>query len=388
MNRRKTSVWITCLSILGICLGLTGCGEGTELKYVSMVSTVGAEQLNNHQVRLYLIPLSIEETEAQQQGGSSRESRLHTLIVRDGMTAFDIERNMIRETKHRLLFTHAKAVVISQSMAKHDLDWFLDIWYRDQQPRSRAYVFVTDDPVKDILANATWLEPEVSFPLSFGMENIRFVSNYATVDLIQCLKALHEPPYCSLLPMLHLHAKKKPMTVEYEGTALIQKNHMVDELNTTETQGLIWLLGQEKGGSLEIGESHQRSVVEITREKVEKHFQFSNGQLHVEYTLRLRGTLAQDGEEGDSWNPQHLHQLEEKANQTVQQICQQTLQKLQQKDQTDALGVGLMVYRKQPGVWRQYASHWNEVFQKADIHVHPVVTIMHPGLIRWLKLPY
>lgn len=379
MHRKRWTMVFLCL----VCFIMTGCAEGQELKYVSFISSTGVDKIGPRHFRLWLVPLSIGETG--QQENNAAKNRLNSLIIRDGETAFDIERNMIRETKHRVVFTHARAVVVSERMAKEDLGWFVDTWFRDQQPHSRAYLFVTPSSVKDVLIYATWLEPEVSFPLSFGMENIRFVSNYATLDLIDCLKHLHEPPYNAILPMIQTNMSKSPPTVEYRGTAVIRHGKMVGSLNTPETQGLVWLLGLEKGGSLQFqanGKNTAPSVLELNAEHKRLQVHWVGQHLQVQYFLHLQGTIAQDGTSDDSWSTAHRSSLERKAEDAVQRICQQTITALQKTDSCDALRVGLYVYRHDSSQWHQHASLWDSVFSNAEIRVHVQVTIQHPGLVR------
>ena len=247
-----------------LTLLLSGCWSNLELRDAAIVSGVGVEKVSSQRYRM------IVEMIGAPTGEENTKTMSHTMLSRVGRTMLDIAREMVRDMKRRILFTHAKSIVLSHTMAREDLYWIFDIWVRDQQPQLSAYLFVTDDPVQDVLRASTAYGSNAEFPLSAGMQNIHFISNYTTHTMREFLRDMYGPVNNGYLPMLHIrHDLSKIPLVEYAGTAVIHHNHMVGQLTTRETQGLVWLLGQEKGGAIDVinPRNHTRQAIELTNEK-------------------------------------------------------------------------------------------------------------------------
>lgn len=224
------------------------------------------------------------------------------------------------------------------------------------------------------------------------MENIQFISDYTTPTLREFLRDMYAPINTGYLPMLRIrhHLAKSPL-VEYAGTAIFHHNHMVGKLNTKETQGLIWLLGQEKGGAIDIAnsKSHSLQAIELTREKTTLNMHMRNHQVVAHFSLHFQGTVAQDS--GNHTINQAIanKQMEDAIASKIQAILTDTITVLQKKDHTDVLDIGLHLYQTQPQIWHQLSPTWDDVFTHAQITTSVKVHIVHPGLARYVypKVP-
>ncbi|MCI0184450.1 Ger(x)C family spore germination protein [Sulfoacidibacillus ferrooxidans] len=369
-----------------LSISVTGCWSSLELRDSAIVSGIGIEKVGAQQFRLI-----VEIIGAQMgKGGTSTKGR--TILTGTGQTALTIEREMIRDAKRRIVFTHTKSLVMSSTVAREDLYWVFDTWIRDQQPHLAAYLFVTHDPVKQVLHDSTSCGANAAFPLSSGMENIRFISNYTTPTMREFLRDMYGPMNTGYLPMIHIQRdlSKTPL-VEYAGTAIFHHNHMVGELNTRETQGLVWLLGQEKGGAVDVAnsKSHSLQALELTKENTIMHMQMTHGHLVAHFQFHIEGTLAQDSGDHTMDPSIATKQMEVAIAKKVQAILTDTITVLQKKDHADILDIGLHLYRTQPQLWHQLSPTWDDVFTHAQITTSVKVHIVHPGLARYVypKVP-
>ncbi|PWI57490.1 Ger(x)C family spore germination protein [Sulfoacidibacillus thermotolerans] len=374
------SLLLIALSLL-LSLPLTGCWSSLELRDAAIVSGLGIEKVKRQTYRLTVEVISGKNT----QGSASANKSNRILFTKSGHTVLSIERNMIRDVKRRLIFTHAKSLVISDQVAKEDLFWLLDTWVRDQQPRLIAYLFVTPDSVEEVLeqSSANQTSASAEFPLSTGAENIRFISNYTTPTILEFLKNLFEPTNTAYLPMLRIKSAQSGQIVEYSGTAVINHDHMVGELNTKQTQGLVWLINKEMGGAIDTFSpvTHRRQALEVTGEKTDMHTLFAHNRLLVHFAVHLKGTVAEDATGQDMDQPAANREMEQAIAKQAQDILCDTVRTLQHQ-KTDLLGVGLHIYRTHPKLWHKLQSHWDEAFAHAKITTRVDVVIQHPGLIR------
>ncbi|MCF8568049.1 Ger(x)C family spore germination C-terminal domain-containing protein, partial [Alicyclobacillus tolerans] len=211
---------------------------------------------------------------------------------------------------------------------------------------------------------------------------LAFTVKVVHINLKDVLKQLSEPPYVSYVPMVRTVTSRGKSHLQFDGTALIQGQHMVGELNSQETQGLVWLLGKERGGSIEVKDpnSGDTYVLEAGKESMKTHVTMRGSELYVDTTIRIPGTIAQS-EHANPMDPKQLAAMETLFTREVYSTTNHTLASLQSR-KVDALGIGLRVYRRDPKTWHRIEKHWGEIFSKGHFTLHITVQARHPGLIR------
>lgn len=362
--------------MIALSLPLSGCGSSLELRNTGIVTGVGIDRLENGQYRLTLQLLSATSRQGQKAGTSP------ITIALEGTSFFEILRSMIRDSKRRLMFMHARVILMSEAAARHDVLWPLDTWTRDTQPSLKSYLMITKENVQDIPEIPTVFHDSPSFELAKGMENFAFTVKVVHINLKDFLKHLSEPPYVSYVPMLRTETWHGKGHLQFDGTALVKKNHMVGELNSRETQGLVWLIGKERGGGIDVEDprTHRRYVLEAGKESMSSKIALRNSHLTVETTIRIPGTIAQ-ANTANPMDPAALTNMEKLFAEEVQNIMGETLMKLRTLH-VDAMGIGLKLYRQDPKAWHQVETHWDDIFSQGNFIVHVSVQAKHPGLIR------
>jgi spore germination protein KC len=86
-----------------------------------------------------------------------------------------------------------------------------------------------------------------------------------------------------------------------------------------------------------------------------------------------------DKSEGD--NPV-LDRVEKSAEKLVQENLRNVIKKLQTQYQSDALGMGSLIYRTNLPLWRQISGQWNEIYQTLPVDVTVKIYLANTAMVR------
>ena len=77
-----------------------------------------------------------------------------------------------------------------------------------------------------------------------------------------------------------------------------------------------------------------------------------------------------------------ISELENTSEKIVEKNILDLIQKSQTKFKTDVFGIGSMVYRKDPKLWKQVKDNWDEIFTTMEVEVHTNIEIINTSKIK------
>lgn len=366
--RRILAVLVSVL-LLG---SISGCWNYAEVDDMSIVAGVAIDK-NKADGKL-LLTVEMVDTN----GGLDKTQAGFKMISLSGDTMFEIVRNIISMTGKKLFWSHAKAIVFSEEIAREGLIKAIDWYSRDTETRSDVFIFVSKEKTaREILDLNSTTEAIMSFELAQMMRDEKHTSSAPTVEIWDFIDKLETSGNNSVAPMISIHEKNGQKNERVEGTAIFVRDRMVGKLNGDETKNMLFVKNSIKGGVLDVEDKN--GVPSYSLEIISNHTKLKpimiDGKLQMQiHTVTKTGLDEVMTPEG-FFKDESIQDIEKRASERLQADILSLIHKVQQEYDADIFAFGENVHENQPKVWAKVKDHWPEVFADLEVKVSSKVTI-------------
>ena len=374
--------WWKCVlmsaTILMSSMGATGCWNYREVDKLAIVAGVAVDkgERNNFKLTFELVQIS---------GG--RESKITSQILSmEGRTMFDAVRNAISITGKRLYWSHAKAIVISREIAEEGIIRVIDWYTRDSETRADVYLLVSQGATaKEILEGQESTEEVKSFALGEMVKNQANLGKAPLTDILRFENDLQTPGVSAVAPAVNLRQSGGKMLPHVMGTAFFRQDKLAGFLNGEETQSLLFLRNEIRGGVISDGGAGDSVACTVSLEI----FKSSTALVPVihEDSLGIRvqsdTTTALDEIDGteDYIDEPGRKTLEVEAQHEIKTRLEALVKKMQQDYGLDVFGFAARIRGDHPRVWNGIANQWDDIFKGLKVDIQPKVHIRNSAML-------
>ena len=159
------------------------------------------------------------------------------------------------------------------------------------------------------------------------------------------------------------------------GTALFHKDKLVGYMNEADSAGLLWLLGEVKGGTVVAScpddkQNHIVYRISDTKRKLTPSYLGDHLAMHIE--IEEEGTINEiNCENLKISKPETIDQLDQLQAKEMKKRIKKTIKKAQ-KLKSDVLGFGNAFYLKDPKKWKKFEKNWETEFSKVKVTLHVI----------------
>ncbi|MCM2674515.1 Ger(x)C family spore germination protein [Shouchella plakortidis] len=236
---------------------------------------------------------------------------------------------------------------------------------KDDRTRRSLYVFITDEPIKQIL----------------GLSDSDEIPSNQLYDLLdnrwRSTKILPEVSLGKLSSNLQKNVSFVLQDVQIiggrlalSGGGVIKNGKILDaELSIDDIGTLNYLTGEIQGGVLSTQLDSMPLAFEILEDmSIKVKTNVVNNHVSIDIDAETSGRISEDWNEQedsftDKYNDQRLKAIEAEIQKRVNHL----IKKLQTDVQADAAGFAEYMRVQQPDFWDQYGGQWDQYFTEADI---------------------
>lgn len=392
--RKGVLLWTACLLIL-----LSGCWDLRYLDKLGVVLALGVDEDPSGKQKLQLTVQVVlpQNVAAESKGGIGGTAV--TTFTETGDTLFEAIRKMSAKTSRRLFFSHTQMLVIGEGIAKKGIFPLIDLIERNPDIRTDISVIVTRG-----------VKAEQLLQLTTQMESIPINQIHEMVEVNQEAYGLNYAVKVNDLTKLHGQGKQQAvlpsMRIEGDRTkgnknenvtsipaeaipvlstmAVFRNGKLIDYLKPKESRGLSWLKNKMKSTVIKLAcpESKGNLMIEVhgvnVKYKVKKG---GNDMPIVQVHLRVTGSIQEIMcPNVDVMEEKVLNQIGMMAGDAVKDEVEDTINKLQKKLQSDAMGWGKEVYLQQPAIWKRIEGDWASLFPNVKSEVTCTFLISGSGV--------
>lgn len=379
--------WFLGLFSLLCLLGLSGCWDRQELNNLAIVAGVAIDQdeAEPEQVQLtvqLIKPEGISTPTGGEGGAGGEEIQAYLNLTETAGTPFEAVRQFTHVLDRKLYFSHNKILIIGREIAEKGVSGYLDIFFRDPEPRLTAWLLVAEGKGAEALEVQAQIEQIPALNIEQIIDVRAATSEIVAAnafDFMSRLLCVHRAPVAPLLSVETVDGVKVAKLVE---TVVFKNDKMVGTLNKVEGRGLLWVLGEVKKGIIIVPclSCQQKISLEIMQARGKIIPEIKEGNLEITVKIKEEGNLgsqmcACDLTELATW--QTLEDLQAKA---IEKEIRAALQKARELN-VDIFGFGRMVHKKLPHLWAELADHWEEIFPELKVNIIIETKLRKTGLI-------
>ena len=184
------------------------------------------------------------------------------------------------------------------------------------------------------------------------------------------------------------YLKKISSTViDYEGIAIYngKEERMVGVLKGDDAKALSYIRGLKNNGSINTEIDGGPMTIEILT--IKRKITLTNNDpnnLQFSIKIQIKGAIADQSGWENLKEYEVLNKFYKKTSEKIEEMVKNTINKLQNDFQTDAMGLGEYLNRYYPKIWKEVQDEWDNgknYFSKSDIDCEVKIVIEEPGSI-------
>lgn len=358
-------------------LCIAGCWNYRELDDLAIVAGAAIDKGADGQ---YTVTTEVVDVD-----GSNDAKSTSKLVSMHGKTILDAIRNGISVTGKKLYWSHCKVAILSKEIAEEGVTKVLDVFIRDAEIRNDVdIVYSRQDTAREILEAQETTESIKAFAIDNILKNQIKISKAPKTDLLDYSIELQTKGISMVIPAVHLEELKGNMIPRVAGAAIIKDDKLVGELGEEDTQALLFIRNEVKGGVLiddkNIGLSAPISM-EIFRNDTKVKPIVEDGK--IKFKVNILVTVGTDEIQGNEnfGDEKAVIMLEASTSAATQKKVTEFIKKIQSEYGTDIFLFGDRLREKNINKWKSVSGRWEEVFRNLEVDVDAKVHIKNSALI-------
>lgn len=375
------------LLIIPLIFLLTGCWNYRELNQLAITTGIAVDKENDN----YKITIMIANSK---KSSSSDSSITPSAAVYDGtgQTIYEAFKDTSLSVSKQIYLSHIDVLVLSEEIAKNNLNDVIDFLFRYPQTRNNFYlVLAKDKKASDILKVTTPIETFPSQNLAKNLEITDKLQGFTyTVDFTDFTKSLVSEGINPILPSVTIIGnseegnkeenvqQNEPSTyLKLDMLGLFKKDKFVAWANPNQSKGIniinnkIYILG------VIINYQNEKIVTEITEMKTD--FKVENNKVKI--TIDTTGAIQEVNSNVDLYNLKTIEEIQNSDVEKIKEYVNDAIN-LAKDNKTDIFGFGNYVYKNNPKKWNEIKDKWDdEIFPSLEVEIEVNLKLQAKGSI-------
>ena len=387
---------LVILIVIITALSLAGCWNRRDPEDLAIVLASGLDydpETDMYHLTVQMAnPLAMGGQDAGQ--GGSGEKKPFWTVSSSGRLTYEAMRNLSEYISRELFWAHNKVLLFSENLARKGIYEAMDTRERERQLRSAVRVAIADGDIKKLMEADFMMEESGAEGILKQIETIRYErSIFPVITLNELFSVLAQPGvemFIGRIQVIEAAERSGGQTgdnssppARVAGGALFKGDRMVGWADEKQTIGWNYATGRSFRSTLIIPDPIDNKTevgVEITQLDSRMRPVFNGGSLGIEVVIRAIGRIQNYPGHGklDTESP-YIHSLEQRTAEYIRSAVESTIA-LSRELESDIIGFGNLIYRKQPKLWKEIEDRWYEVFKDIVIDVKVDVSLKRSGL--------
>lgn len=368
------------LFLTAIFIMLPGCWSKKELTELGFVMGVAFDQGKDGKIDMLTQvyrPTSV-------QGAASALTRVSSINVKTSDdSVMEAVRDITIHLGRKAQFSHMRIIVVGEKLARSvNVGKFLDLFYRDHEPRSSVSLAIAKGKASKMLEKRPVIEQTTAQQL-LRAEETAYSSSAKTLDtsllnLVMHMKSAHPDTVVSYVYEDELSGKMYSSA----GLALLKDGKMKTVLPSGKVEGLLMLRNEYKSGVIEIPCAAKKREVENTEIlSIQTRTKPVIKGDKVSVSVKLQGDVSigelkcskLDTEKDEA---EFIHRIEEKMKEHMKSTI-----RFLQANKIEVIGIGNDIYKMNPKKWGEIKKTWDAQFAEVSFDIKVKLRLITNGTI-------
>jgi len=353
----------------------SGCWNYIEINEQANVSGIAIDKGQNG--KKYHITAELISISSGEKGAGVSTS----IVEADGNTILETIRRMISISSKKLYFGHCRVMVLSKDIAEEGIAPILDFAMRDAELRLTIDLVISKaDTAKEILMQKPILEKIVSYEIDEMLQtNYKILYESQKAQAYQFNNVLGADGISPVVPAFEVvKTNKEETTFKLSGIAIFNEDKLIGFLDEDETKTFLFVRNKVKDGvlSIQINDAEDDFIaIEIFGNKTKVKPVKQDGELSIEIETQTDMSIEQISAN----NKMTQQEFEDVFTAQLEQKMIGVIHKVQKDFKVDIFGFGNMINQKNPKLWEEYQSNWDETFKTLKVKVKSKVEVKSSG---------
>ena len=345
---------------------LTGCWNYKEINELAIAAGVAVDKNADDTVHLTIEVVNIS-------GGAKTTTYEPKFVESDGDTFFEAVRKAITKDGRKIFWSHAKVAIVSEELAREGILKYLDFLFRDAETREDSWLLISREKTAgEILQSKGMLKPIVSYQIDDTMRSQKSISRFPFIQLYEFFDRVFYKQVSAILPAVQLIEQHGEKTPQVGGTAIFKRDKLVGFLDEEDTEGVLWLRDEIKGGIVilkNVSGTKDKVTLEIFKSKCKITPVMQAGVLKMKVEVDLDAGIGEIMGSADYISSPGKQKLIKVAEEQIEKNIEKVYTLVRDKYNADVFGFGRRIEMKMPAAWNQIKGEWDDFFADLEIEV-------------------
>lgn len=381
MKKAIGSVKFILLAVLIVTNSIyfCGCWNYKDIETSLIVSGVAIDK--NKAGDEYLLTVEVLDFEM------GKEAKQGTKFIESqGKTIFDAIRNAINIVGKRLFWSHANIAVVSEEIAKEGLIPVLDFIYRDSEVRSEMSILISKEKTaKEILLQELLLSQASTDNIHNMLDEQNISGKFPNVPVYKLIDYIKSAN--AVLPAVEIKEVLGKKTAVLTSTAIFREDKLIGYINISESQDLLFVENEIKGGLITFGINNNNKTdnisLEIFKSKTKVKPCYVDNKLTMDIDIKVDASIAELQTSVNYINGKNFEILKKSAEKYVKTSIENLIQKTQQEYNADIFNFGAKIKGDMPKVWKSIEGNWkNGIYKNLKTNVKVYIKIRNSAFLK------
>lgn len=368
------------LFIAMLALTLTGCWDRNELNTLFIVTGIGIDRAADSDQLNVTVQVRQTHGENSSMKGDSGPSSFLLLNQRSASVLDAIETLDVNRTR-RLFLQHNQVLIFDASLAEDGVLPYMDLFTRDAQTRMEAWVLLSDDPAREILATELDVDSVSGIALSTMIKSQTRATSAFGVRVLDLISSLTLPSSAIAIPIVAKDSTEDMGKLTFRGMALFNGDKMVGRIEGDALRGYLWSAGDvnEDWITFEIpGGSAALKVVAGQRGAALSRS--GDGRFTYSITIDLDAIVGEIQGGSDIEIDAFESILAKGACDALERDIERFIDKSKAL-KCDVLKIGDAIRKRYPDAWQAISEDWLTLYPEVDFDIQIRAQILEDGRI-------
>ena len=370
-----------CLFLILSLSLLSGCYQRREINTLPIVMGFGVDSSEGATEFISQIAIPSNIVSGGSVSSSNEGKSPYVNIRSDGDYAFPSLRSSANMLGEKLYMAHNLLVVFGQDIAEKGINSYMDFFLRDHELRLNMYTLVADGKASDILSSDSDFHSIPSIHITKLVEALDGTALGVNKNAFDYFSCISSGKRSALMPLIHIVQNGGKDTLQINGTAVFQNDKMVGTLDTYQTRGYLWAMGNVSNSVITASVYDTPATVETLHSKGELKVDANGGAVTANVDVIIDASIGSVHGSADFSEPATMDALCKSISQNVTQEIVAAFEASKEMD-SDFFGIEEALYRSHFSAWKKLKSSWNNAFKKAQIKVNVDTKILETGRIQ------
>lgn len=374
------------LTIL-LILCLTGCWNYYELNNLAICTGIAIDKYEDKYEVTYLI------SNAKKNEVSSKEGEAGTTTYSGvGETIQEAINDLQIKMPFEPYNGHLVVTIISDKIAEEGIENILDLLARDTESRNFFYILLSKDvKAKNILEI---ISPLQTFPSQTIASDIETSSAKTSLiyeitynDFIYTLLEEGINPVLNSITILgnkeegtntkELSNTVQKATIKIDTLGIFKEDKLLGWADSDESKGINILTNNVDNAYIKTKCEDNYIMNYIENLKTKTDIDLDNNKVNIKITGT--STLLEINCNINLEDPETKKELKKNIENEIQNIINKATYLVQKTYDSDVLGYGTLIHKKNPKTWKQIKNNWDDIFKNLEINTELDIEIKNQG---------